>query len=1237
MLPSRLQLCLIWFVLLVGCGAQSANCQSARNLEELNRQIDQLIDKGKYREAIPLAKKALELTRQQKGGTHVDTAWRMSRLARSYEQQGHYTEAEPLYREALSINEMAYGRGHDQVARCLSDLGLLYNNQGRHREAEALHKLALAIWERDRRPVHFYTAGGLMNLADAYRAQGHYQLAEPLYKRALATSEKLFGPKHTMTVTSLSNLASLYSLQGRYAEAATLFERALAIDETRLGPDHPEVATDLNNLSHVYIDQERFVEAEALHKRALAIRERMLGPDHPWTAVSLLGLSRVYRDLARYSEAEPLIKRALAIEEKNLGADRPKAALESLAALYQQQGLYAHAELLFERSLGVREKALGLDHPSVGAMLINLAGIYEAQGRYAKAEPLYHRALTIREKRLGPNHPAGADSLSSLASLYVKQGRYAEAEALFKRALVIYEEVFGRDHRFVGVTLSNLAGLYWVQERYDEAQPLYVSSLTIREKTLGPDHPSVANALNGLANLYWGLERYADAEPLQKRALGIREKALGPGHRAVAQSFNNLAEIDRAQGRYAEAEQLHTRALAIWKKALGPEHPDVGISLHNLSGVYFAQGQWEKAALYGREATHLIVGRLARSAQAPGPGLTGKGKSEIARENERFWRLVKILHRLANADATQAPELAREAFRLAQWAQASDAAVSLVQMAARTAKGDDALAQLVRERQDLVGEWQAKDKALALARSAPPKHRNGRAEAELSDRLAAIDVRVGAIDRELAKGFPEYRTLAAPEPVAMADVQALLQPDEALLLFLDTPERKPTPEETFIWAVTKTTMQWTKSDLGTAALKRKVAALRCGLDEEEWATASKAASCGQHLALSDLPEGSQPLPFDLGIAHELYRALIGPFEGLIKGKRLLIVPSGPLTSLPLHVLVTKPAFARPASFAGYRKVDWLAKSHALSVLPAVSSLQALRGHPTRGETIRDDYIGYGDPVLKGEGASCRTGKLPDKCPSPAGAKATSIASGDGRATIRGRGGRRSASLGEVFARGGVGAAVLEQVRALCPLPDTAYEIKCVAAHFRANATQIRLDRAAREADIKALSRSGTLERYRILHFATHGLLAGDVEVMASRQGEPALVLTPPDVSRDSDDDGLLTASEVAQLKLNADWVVLSACNTAASDQLGAEALSGLARAFFYAGARALLVSHWPVYSDAAVRLTTGAFAQLDRQRATGRAEALQRAMIELMDDTSQEDNAHPAVWAPFVVVGEGAR
>src|SRR6201999_1070600 len=158
-----------------------------------------------------------------------------------------------------------------------------------------------------------------------------------------------------------------------------------------------------------------------------------------------------------------------------------------------------------------------------------------------------------------------------------------------------------------------------------------------------------------------------------------------------------------------------------------------------------------------------------------------------------------------------------------------------------------------------------------------------------------------------------------------------------------------------------------------------------------------------------------------------------------------------------------------------------------------------------------------------------------------------------------------------------------------------------------------------------------LAEYRIVYFATHGLVAGDIKGVA----EPSLALSLPKAPS-ALDDGLLTASEVAELKLNADFVVLSACNTIAGDKPGAEALSGLARSFFYAGARALLVTHWAVDSAAATRLTTSTFDLLKADPKLGRAEALRRAMLAYLDDKTSPGNAYPALWGPFALIGEGA-
>lgn len=717
------------------------------------------------------------------------------------------------------------------------------------------------------------------------------------------------------------------------------------------------------------------------------------------------------------------------------------------------------------------------------------------------------------------------------------------------------------------------------------------------------------------------------AEIVTKSVLDARAK--------IAQLFNRVKAGSAGDGAEAGGQQ----ALEASAPVLGEGDPSISNGLDKAAQDYFAQSDWARAAAILRQSTATLSRRSQSGVYDTGGSLTGNAKSATEQSDWPFYGLIKAASRLAANGGEPAAQASREMFRTAQSALGFKAAERLAQRAARGANGDPELAGLTRARHDLVAEWRSRDVLRNAWLREAPDRRDAIAEAANAAQLASIEAQLAAIDSKLVQS-PDDAAFVSSEPLSVEAVQALLGADEALVLFVDTPEWTPAPEETFIWVVTKADARWVSSELGTQALIREVGALRCGLDEEEWATPANAKRCTDLLGLADAPDASRPLPFHLGKAHELYQALFGQIEATIAGKRLLIVPSGALTSLPFHALVTKPhGTVLPDRFEGYRGVAWLGRSHGLTTLPAVSSLKAQRQPAHGSQAAARSYAGYGDPLLNGEGTSCRETKAPAECPEPNVAHQPGAEFASRRATIRSRGPTRMANIAidKLVTEDAMPQALPRHVRELCPLPDSAYEIKCVAEQFKAQAPLIRLAGKATEADLKALSQSGKLAEYSVLHFATHGLLSGDAKKMPQRDGEPALVLTPPEKPANADDDGLLMASEVAALRLNADWVVLSASNTAAGDEIGAEALSSLARAFFHAGGRALLVSHWPVYSDAAVRLAMGTFAEFERKPAGGRAAALQRVMTELMDDRSQADNAHPAIWAPFVVVGEGGR
>ncbi len=1138
------------------------------DVEALNRALMEHYQQGRYDEAAATGERLLAVMEEALGPEHLELAPMLNNLATLYSLQGLYERAGPLYARALAIREAALPPDHPDLANSLNSLAAHHRDQGRYDEAEALYRRALAIREAALGADHLDVANSANNLGALLHGLGRYDEAEAFFRRALAIREAQLDPEDPLIATTLNNLATLSQDQGRYEEAERLFERSLRIRRSALGDDHPHVANSLNNLGYLYDTLGRYRDAARAYEDSLAINERALGPKHPLVAGSLNNLAALHVFLGRFDRAEPLYARALAIREESLGPDHPDSAqsVNNLALLFDSQGRYDEAETLYRRALEVWERALGPEHPEVAHGLNNLATLLSLRGRFDEAEALFRRSLAIRERTFGPEHPAVALALLNLAGFYQDQSRPAPAEPLLERALAVLESALGPTHAAVARALNNLASLYQETERHADAEPALRRSLQIREAALGAEHPDVAESLNNLALWHEHRGEPAEAEALFRRALALVESALGPEHPDVATGLNNLAAALDAQGRHEEAEALYRRALVIRRQALGPAHRDVAVTLNNLAALLREAGRLPEALEAIREASAILARRAAQTA-----GRRGADSLAEARANRfAFLRHVRLLALTADAAPERGSILAAEAFEAGQRARASLAAQAVARMAARFAAGSDALAAAARERQDLAERRRALERALVQAASRPSDRRDPESEAALRQELQGLDRRLTESDARLARDFPRYAEIASPRPLPLAEAQALLAPGEALLSWLVA------REEGFLWVLRHDRSAFFTLDIGEAELESAVASLRAALDPTNLFIER----------LSDIPA------FDATAAHALYRRLLAPAEPLLRDARqVFVVPDAALQSLPLGVLVAEEPDRPLEDLTGYRSVPWLARRHAMTVLPSVASLKALRRFAATARAAVP-FRGIGNPRFE-EGGDA--------------------------------GGTRGLLSTDLF-RGNL--ADVAQLRRLPPLPDSETELRQVAATLGAGEGALLLGAQATEARVRA----SDLSDARIIAFATHGLLAGELDGVA----EPALVLTPPAVAS-AEDDGLLTASEIARhLRLDADWVVLSACNTAAGERPGAEGLSGLAKAFFYAGSRALLVSHWPVASDAATRLTTRAFALEAEAPERGRAEAFRRSMLELIESPDAPHYAHPMFWAPFVLVGASA-
>ena len=815
-----------------------------------------------------------------------------------------------------------------------------------------------------------------------------------------------------------------------------------------------------------------------------------------------------------------------------------------------------------------------------------------ARGLLARAQGRAALCTSILESRLGKHAQAVAAAES--------------AEALMRKAVPLLANSADKNFILIDVATSIARKLlaYRAAGRLHDAERALADYIRYSREVELP--PVVLSSLYATAgNLRFTQREFVLSEQLMRRSDEVLEK-LGSdpvgstrvhrvrdtitalvGQKKWPQALQELERLDALAGTDA---QLKNRVLLRLERAV----------------VYFGNGRYAQAAplfertaqvnasmfssrhFFAAQSRGLYAASLWRTQQPDNmakavPLLKAAVRDYMAPANADYLENIGIRKELRDMvfaayleAVTSTPgEDATQAMGPADWVRASSVQDSLADAAVRAAANTPALAGIVRQEQDAKNESAGlrrylSDEAGSAATPLPE------IASQMRARIAQLETQRESLRADIKAKFPDYDNLVRPTPPSARAIAQQLDATQALLLLL------PTAEAVYVWAVAKDRpARFAKVNLTEGDVNTAVARLRKDLDFAGMRTV--------------------PKTYDSATAFTLYDKLLAPVSSTWQGKtQLIVATAGALSQLPFAVLHTSAQGGTGAN------APWLIAQTAITQVPSLSAWLAIK-NIGKLPSANEAFIGWGDPVFSSQSPAA---------PNAALARNVLLERASGVAQL---------DVGDTA------LPTAAHYSDMPALPDTRDELQAIAKILSANAqSDVILGANATRASVMAASANGSLARKRVVAFATHGLMAGDLPNLS----QPALAMTVTPGAANNPLEPLLTLEDVLTLKLNADWVVLSACNTAAADGKGEEALSGLARGFFYAGSRSLLVTHWSVESESATQLTSATFAHYVANPKAPKAESLRQAMLQVM---SNRRFAHPAYWAPYALVGDGGR
>jgi CHAT domain-containing protein/tetratricopeptide (TPR) repeat protein len=972
-------------------------------------------------------------------------------------------------------------------------------------------------------------------------------------------------------------------------------QTALDLMDSTESVDRESTASCRIWLGQSLIGQNRFQEAQYHLEQAHVCFVKIYGIYHIETADVAINLGLVFLRLGEYSKAEKLLHESLAVNIEQRGEDHPETAINYhiFAQLLMEQGDLQQSENLFRQVIDVFEKS---DKPYRSQLISscnNLGLLFVKMCKPEEGEPFVQRGLKLINEAYGEDSLKLVEPLNVLGLIEIDKENYSEAATVLKKATDIGTKNLPENDPQMSIVLNNLGLAYHYLEEKNKAIPFYKKSIKIVDEIFGTDSERNVLPLNNLGMIYADREQFPEALVYSERSLAIQEKILGKQHPTLAILFSNLAIIHEGMGQDKSAEKYLTRSFEIFEQT-GVLEDAVMVGIQ-LGENFIKQNKNHDALEIFRKTTDHFDLLFTDS--------RGIGESSRADIFQRSVYLFDIFieflidHHMTVGTPTLS---AAEALRVLSRKQSRIFGEMILESNIKQFSDDHQFQHLQEERERTIERIENLRVNIAIEKSNPVADQTH--IAAIFEELSTQEQLKKNIDVELHQKHPRYMELFRPTPTTLEQLQMVLNQGEVILTYATL------LENTVLFVISTNKFSHYILPIGKKDLEERIFKVRKPMEK------------GQFDDLKELD------PEDLFF---LYRLLIAPCEKVIQSTQaIIVIGDGPLLTLPFGMLLsrfnkddketflTKRALANGENntpfFHEYNDLAFLNTEFTFSYMPSLSTLTSLRLYPkVKEKPTSRELVAFADPIFISESRQVfnnQQGSEPGKYRLPR-------------------------------------------------LPETSQEVQEIAK-IVGGTNDIYLRAEAQ--DYKA-KQTETLAHTRYIIFATHGLLGGGLDLTDDQEessSKPTLVLTQ--VGDLHGEDGALTMDDVIEhMDLNAELVVLSACNTAGrtDNALNGEGFSGFVRAFMYAGAKSLIVSHWNVESRSTAELMPNMFQYI--MNGSSIQQALSLARIELIkkpidmfsevrgfvtvDEEPEDQNhlesgtylsrSHPYFWAPFVYVG----